>query len=112
MNEKPFLIPLLTIYILFVLILYVPVNNFPVIFPLLQIYGCILTLLSTCLLLITFTNSLDSDQDRQIVCPDLNPICLTLYGVPEEFFFEKVDFEKNQQTTKNPIKDRFKLLPA
>ena len=29
-------------------------------------------------LLITFANSLDSDQDRQNVGPDLDPNCLTL----------------------------------
>ena len=28
--------------------------------------------------LITFTNSLDPDQDRQNVGPDLDPTCLTL----------------------------------
>ena len=31
-----------------------------------------------CLLLITFANSLDPDQDRQNVGPDLDPNCLTL----------------------------------
>ena len=31
-----------------------------------------------CLLLITFANSLDLDQDRQNVCHDLNPDFLTL----------------------------------
>ena len=31
-----------------------------------------------CSLLITFANSLDPDQDRQNVSPDLNPNCLTL----------------------------------
>ena len=31
-----------------------------------------------CHLLITFANSLDPDQDRQNVCPDLDPNCLTL----------------------------------
>ena len=33
-------------------------------------------------LLITFANSLDPDQDRQNVGPDLDPNCLTL-SVPE-----------------------------
>ena len=42
-----------------------------------------------------FANSLDPDQN---VRPDLDPNCLT-DGIPE-LFFEKVDFEKNQQTTK------------
>ena len=31
-----------------------------------------------CCLLITFANSLDPDQDRQSVCPDLDPNCLPL----------------------------------
>ena len=31
-----------------------------------------------CHLLITFANSLDPDQDRQSVGPDLDPNCLTL----------------------------------
>ena len=31
-----------------------------------------------CSLLIIFTNSLEPDQDRQNVGPDLNPNCLTL----------------------------------
>ena len=30
-----------------------------------------------CRLLITFANSLDPDQDRQNVSPDLDPDCLT-----------------------------------
>ena len=32
-----------------------------------------------CLLLIAFGNSLDPDQDRQNVGPDLDPICLILW---------------------------------
>ena len=44
-------------------------------------------------MLITFANSLDPDQDRQNVGPDLDPNCLTLMEFPKEFF-EKVDFEK------------------
>ena len=35
-------------------------------------------LATTCLLLITFENSLDPDQDRQEVGPDLDLNCLTL----------------------------------
>ena len=31
-----------------------------------------------CHLLITFANSLDPDQDRHYVCPDLDPNCETL----------------------------------
>ena len=39
-----------------------------------------------CGLLITFANSLDPDQARQNVRPDLDPNCLT-QGIPERFFF-------------------------
>ena len=40
-----------------------------------------------CCLLITFANSLDPDQDRQNIGPDLDPNRLTLiYSVPEYFF--------------------------
>ena len=39
------------------------------------------------------------DQARQNGWPDLNPNCLTLIVYLKEFF-EKIDFEKNQQTTK------------
>ena len=45
-----------------------------------------------CRLLITFANSLDSDQDRQNVGPDLDLNCLTRCCIPERF--DKVDFEK------------------
>ena len=47
-----------------------------------------------CRLLITFTNSLVPDQDRQNVVPDLDPNRLTLIVFLKEFF-EKVNFEKN-----------------
>ena len=46
----------------------------------------------------TFANSLDPDQARQNVRPDLSPNCLTLMVFLKEYF-EKVDFEKNQQKT-------------
>ena len=53
-----------------------------------------------CHLLITFfANSLDPDQAQQNVRPDLDPNYLTLMVFLKEFF-KKVDFEKNQQTTK------------
>ena len=48
-------------------------------------------------LLIAFASSLDPDQARQNVGPDLGPYCLTL--------FEKVDFEKNQQMTQKSMKN-------
>ena len=50
-------------------------------------------------LLITFANSLDPDHVGQNVGPDLDSNCLTLWVFLKDFL-EKVDFEKNQQTTK------------
>ena len=44
-------------------------------------------------LLITYANSLDPDQDRQNVGPDLDPNRWTLM-IFMKLFFEKVDFEK------------------
>ena len=41
-----------------------------------------------CHLLITFTNRLDRDQDRQNIGPDLDSNCLAL----KELFVEKVNF--------------------
>ena len=42
-----------------------------------------------CCLLITFSNSLDPDQDRHDICPDLNTNHLTLIVFQKEVF-EKV----------------------
>ena len=39
-----------------------------------------------CRLLITFANSLDPDQDRQKVSPDLDPNSLTLLAFLKDFF--------------------------
>ena len=47
--------------------------------------------------MITFANNLDPDQTGQNVGPDLDPICLTLMVFLKEIF-EKVYYEKNQQT--------------
>ena len=52
--------------------------------------------ISKCRLLITFTNSLDPDQAR--ACSG-SKLFETLIVFLKEFF-EKVDFKKNQQTTK------------
>ena len=58
-----------------------------------------------CRLLITFANSLDPDQVRQNVGPDLDPNCSDTLMVFQKEYFEKVDFEKkNQQTTKKYAK--------
>ena len=48
-------------------------------------------------LLITFANSLDADQDRQNVGPDLDPTCLTLLTVFLKELFESVDFGSRLQ---------------
>ena len=56
-----------------------------------------------CHLLITFANNLDPYQARQNVGPDLDPNWLTL-TVVLIFFFENVDFEKNQWATKKHAK--------
>ena len=55
-----------------------------------------------CCLLMPFANSLDQDQDRLNVSPDLDlklkPFDTRM--VQLKGFFEKVNFEKSQQTTK------------
>ena len=51
--------------------------------------------------LITFANSLDPDQAWQNVRPNQDPNCLAL---KTKNFFEKVDFEKDQQTTEKHAK--------
>ena len=50
---------------------------------------------SWCHLLITFANSLRSDQDRQNVRPVLDPNCMTLmvHCIPERVF-QKIWFSK------------------
>ena len=48
----------------------------------------------TCCLLITFANSLDPDQDRLNICPNLDPNHLTLIVILKETF-EKCNFEKS-----------------
>ena len=52
-----------------------------------------------CHLLITFENSLDLDQDRHSVSPDLNLKSLTLIVFLKGFFFLNI-FKKSQQMTK------------
>ena len=52
-----------------------------------------------CRLLTTFVNSLEPEQARQNVGPDLGPSCLTSRWYSE--IFEKIDFQqKNLQMTK------------
>ena len=55
-----------------------------------------LTSCEFCRLLITFANSLDPDQNRQNVGPDLDPNVWHFDSVPERIF-EKVYFEKYQK---------------
>ena len=61
-------------------------------------------LLPLCLLVSSadklFATNSDPDQARQHVGPDQDPNCFTLMLFLEEFI-EKINFEKNQQTTKN-----------
>ena len=52
------------------------------------------------LLIDTFANSLDTDQDRQNVGSDLDTNCFTLLIVFLKEFFKKVDFEKKSEQTK------------
>ena len=53
----------------------------------------------TCRLLITFANSLDPDQDRQNVSPDLDPNCFTLIVFLE--YILKVNFERKSADYKH-----------
>ena len=57
-----------------------------------------------CLLLIALANSVDPDQARQNVGPDLDSNCLTLMVFRKEFF-EKDDFEKNSADHKNSMQN-------
>ena len=50
-----------------------------------------------CHLLITLANSLDPDQDRQNVGPDLDPNCLTLWWYSWKNFRKKLILERNPQ---------------
>ena len=51
-----------------------------------------------------FANSLDPDQARQNVGPDLDPNSLILLLVFLKEFFKKVDFENDQQMTNETCK--------
>ena len=66
--------------------------------PYLPLITCVIKF--NCRLLITFTNSLDPDQAQQNVGLDLNLKLFDTLMVFLKEFFKKVDFEKNQQTTK------------
>ena len=51
--------------------------------------------------MITFVHSLDPDQDQGNVKPDLDPNCLTLFSVPERFFFKKSILKKSADDNKS-----------
>ena len=53
-----------------------------------------------CRLLITFANSLDLDQARQNVGPDLDPNCLTLWWYSRKIFFKNVNLKKKHRWQK------------
>ena len=61
--------------------------------------------MATCRLLITFANSLDPDQDRQNVGPDLDPKPFDNQIMFLKEFFEEVNFKKrsadNNKNEKN-----------
>ena len=52
-----------------------------------------------CRLFITFANSLDADQDRLNVGPDLVRTCSTLIVFLKEFFEKVFVYEKSQHTS-------------
>ena len=54
-----------------------------------------------CRLLITFTNSLNPDQDRQNVGPDLDPNCLTLILFLKETFENIILKERSADSNKS-----------
>ena len=63
--------------------------------------GLITSISSRARLLITFAISLDQDQDRQNVGPDLDPNYLTLWWYFWKNFSKKVDFEKSADDNKS-----------
>ena len=52
------------------------------------------TNVNICGLLITFAKSLDPDQARHFVGPDLDPNCFGMLMVFQKYFFEKVNLKK------------------
>ena len=75
------------IFVFCTIIIQIHANNIKCIFQL---------FVYVCCLLITFANSLDPDQARQSVGPDLDPNCLTLWWYSWKNFFEKDYFEKKK----------------
>ena len=67
------------------------------------VVSCFNLLPTECRLLITFANSLNPDQAQQNVGPWGSNLFDTQMVLLKEFF-EKADFEKNQQTTKKTWK--------
>ena len=62
-----------------------------------------------CCLLVTFANSLDLDQARQKVKPDLDPNCLTLWWYSWKIFLKKVILKKKLTDVK---KKKHAKLPS
>ena len=62
-----------------------------------------------CCLLVTFTNSLDPDQYRQNIAPDLDPNCLTLVVFLKELV-ENINFEKKKIKTVTDYKISWHFL--
>ena len=63
-----------------------------------------------CHLLITFANSLDPDQDRQNVGPDLDPNRLTPSKCTCNLFFEKGNFKHEKIPSMQSVNDFFSFL--
>ena len=62
-----------------------------------------------CSLMIMFANSLEPDPLRRTERTDMDPNCLTLIVFLKELS-EKIDFEKNQQTTSGGQSVKINLL--
>ena len=58
-------------------------------------------IVNVCLLLITFVNSLEPDQARQNVWPDLDPNCLILMVVLKKNFMKKFVRRQHMQFTQH-----------
>ena len=65
-------------------------------FPASGDFCCLLASGDFCCLLIIFANSLDPDQARQHVGPDLDPNCLTLWWYSWKIFLKKLVLKKKK----------------
>ena len=62
-------------------------------------------LVATCHLLITFAKSLDPNQARKNVGPDLDPNCLPFWWYSYKIFSEKVNFKKTSTDNKKSMQN-------